>query len=136
MGGPTSENVETLVLPASGWLLQWRGDGFWRELSPALEGLHRPSVDGWVRWSGTYHRQARGGGRWDGVATWWLLYGELPEHATPSVVLADGQRPVVLRVGRVWACEWVTEAQPATLQLGGEQVTFPFTEPHYRRFLA
>ena len=64
-----------------------------------------------------------------------LLYGELPGNTTASVTLADGRRPAVRRVGRVWACEWVSTAQPATLHLAGEHVTFPFTEPHHRRFL-
>ncbi|GAA3344763.1 hypothetical protein GCM10020358_49300 [Amorphoplanes nipponensis] len=137
---PTGAEVQTLVLSASGWLLQWRSDGRWRELSDAqheseVDGSQQPLEDEWVRWSGTFDRQAKGGARWDGVATWWLLYGELPEDSTPIVVLADGQRPAVLQVGKVWACEWVSIAQPATLHLAGEQITFPFTEPFYRRDL-
>jgi hypothetical protein len=141
VGGATHEHVQSLVLPGSGWLLQWRSDGFWREVDSAqhraeVGGSHLPAEDDWVRWSGTFHQQAKGGG-WDGRPTWWLIYGELPEHATPSVVLADGQRPsVVLLVGKVWACEWFSQPQPATLHMGGEQFAFAFAEPRYRRFLA
>ena len=140
VGRPTGEHIQTLTLPGSGWFLQWRSDGFWRELNSAqhraeLDGAHVPAEDDWVRWSGTYHQQAKGGG-WDGVPTWWLLYGELPANGTPSVVLDDGQRPAVLLVGKVWASEWLSAPQPATLHLDGRQFIFPFAEPHYRRFLA
>lgn len=133
------EEVRTLELPGSGWLLQWRGDGCWRELTSAQyrderAGSHVPVDDEWVRWTGTYHQQARGGG-WDGTPAWWVLYGELPGDEAPSVVLADGHRPAVRVVGKVWAAEWRSVAQPATLHLAGVRYDFPFAEPRYRRDL-
>jgi hypothetical protein len=138
--GGSAGHIVTLILPGSGWLLQWRSDGFWRELNDAqhraeLDGSHLPAENEWVRWSGFYQPQARGGD-WDRGPTWWFVYGELPGRATPSVVLADGKRPPVLLLGRVWACEWLSEAQPATVHVEGKQFNLPFTEPFYRRFLA
>ncbi|GAA4975592.1 hypothetical protein [Kineococcus glutinatus] len=133
------QEVQTLVLPASGWLLQWRSDACWREVQAEqyqaeLDGMHQPMEEyEWVPWSGTYHPGGRGGGRWDGTATWWLLRGELPDGAWPEVVLADGQHPPILHVGKVWACEWVSPAQPATLRLGAEEHIAPFAEPLHRR---
>ncbi|SNY43936.1 hypothetical protein [Paractinoplanes atraurantiacus] len=102
-------DVQTLVLPKSGWVLQWRADGFWRDLSglqyrDELDGRHRAAEDEWVRWSGTYHQQARGGRGPE--PAWWVTYGELTGDAAPSVVLADGRRPAVCVLGKVWACEW------------------------------
>ena len=134
---PNAAHVETLVLPGSGWCLQWRADGYWRELGgdqlrDEHAGLHVPDDDDWVRWSGTYHQQARGGG-WDGVPVWWVLSGELPDETAPDVVLADGRRPAPHTVGRVWACEWLSVAQPATLHLAGGRYHFPFAEPMVRR---
>lgn len=140
VGDSAAGHVETLRLPRSGWLLQWRSDGLWRELNDAqyraeLDGSHLPAEDEWVRWSGTYQPQARGGGRWDGAPTWWFVFGELTGPATPSVVLADGKRPTVLLLGRVWACEWFSEAQSATLEVDGVQLRLPLGEPEYRRFI-
>ncbi|GID58096.1 hypothetical protein Aco03nite_065000 [Actinoplanes couchii] len=126
-----------LRLPGVDWWLQWRGDGFWRELSDLqhrdeLNGVHTPDDDEWVRWSGLPQPQARGGA-WSGTPTWWLVYGELPGSVAPTVELADGTRPPVLVLGRVWACEWRTHAQPGTVRVEGEQFELPFAEPFYRR---
>jgi hypothetical protein len=135
--GAAAEDITTLRLPGIGWLLQWRSDGCWRELDEIqhqdeLDGLHIPDEDEWVRWSGHFQPQARGGG-WGGVATWWLIYGELSGGTTPSGVLADGTRPPVLLLGRLWACEWRAVAQMATAHVEGERFDFPFFEPFYRR---
>ena len=132
-----AEGVTTLRLSGIGWLLQWRGDGFWRELSESqhaaeLDGSHRPDEDEWVRWSGLSQPQARGG-EWGGAVTWWLIYGEVPGRSTPTVVLADGSRPPVAVVGRLWACQWRAVAQPATVHVDGHQFDLPFAEPFYRR---
>lgn len=129
--------VDTLRLPGIGRLLQWRADGHWRELNDMQheaekDGSHIPGEDDWVRWSGAAQPQARGG-EWGGGATWWLVYGELPTGATPEVELADGTRPPVPRVGRLWAAEWHSVAQPATVHVGAQRFDLPFFEPHYRR---
>lgn len=139
VGGSADGHIATLRLPGIGWLLQWRSDGFWRELNHAQyraerDGSHLPAEDDWVRWSGTRRPQARGGD-WGGTSSWWLVYGELPGAGTPSVVLADGTCPPVPRLGRVWACEWLSEAQAATVRVDGEQFDHSFTEPLYRRLL-
>jgi hypothetical protein len=134
-----ARDITTLRLPGIGWLLQWRSDGFWRDLNDAqqhdeLDGSHVLAEDEWVRWSGLAQPQTRGG-EWGGVATWWLIYGELPGSDTPGVVLADGTSPPVLRLGRVWACEWRAVAQLATVRVEGEQFDLAFVEPRYRRSL-
>lgn len=116
-----ARDITTLRLPGIGWLLQWRSDGFWRELNESqhyaeLNGSHVPTEDEWARWSGLAQPHARGG-EWGGIATWWLVYGERPGSTTPSVVLADGTRPSLLLLGRLWACEWHAVAQSATVWL-------------------
>jgi hypothetical protein len=136
-GDSAAKDITTLRLPGIGWLLQWRRDGFWRELNEIqhqseFDGSHVPERDEWVRWSGLLQPQARGG-EWGGVATWWLIYGELPGSMTPSVVLADGTRPPVLLLGRLWACEWRAVAQMATVHVEGERFDLPFFEPFYLR---
>jgi len=131
--------ISTVRLPGTGWVVQWRSDGYWRDLNDAQHrdeqsGVHLPAEEDWTRWSATLQPQARGG-EWGGVTTWWLIHGELPEDGeTPTVVLADGARPVVHLLGRVWACEWQAAAQPLTVHVGGRQFDLPFTEPHYLRF--
>ncbi|MGK5683103.1 hypothetical protein [Actinoplanes sp. URMC 104] len=132
-----ARDVATLRLPGIGWLLQWRSDGFWRDLSDAQDqderaGVHTPAEDDWVRWSGHAAPHARGGA-WGGTTTWWLVYGELPGSTAPTVELADGTRPPVLQVGRVWACEWHAAAQPVSVHVENERFDLPFIEPSYRR---
>ncbi|MBU2664512.1 hypothetical protein KOI35_13495 [Actinoplanes bogorensis] len=129
--------MRELELPGSGWWLQWREDGFWREINDAQRhdeaaGRHVPGEDEWVAWTGSRQPQSRGGD-WGGAA-WWLLYGELPADGTaPRVELQDAAQPPVLVLGQVWACEWHAVAQPATVHIAGQQVVLPFAEPRYRR---
>ena len=129
--------VETLDLPHSTWLLQWRSDRHWRALDQAqhqdeVAGLHEPLADEWAPWTGTCPPvTGRGGDHWDGTPCWWSLVGELPEADLPDVVLADGGHPPILTVGRVWACEWVSPVQHATVRLGGEEFVVPFRRPDY-----
>ena len=94
----TSEETrdQTLVLPLSGWVFQWRGDGCWRELAPdqyraELDGAFTPSGDEWVRWTGTVHRLGRGS--WSRQPRWQMVYSELTPGITPQVVLLDGVVP-------------------------------------------
>jgi hypothetical protein len=128
--------ISTLRLPGIGHRLQWREDGFWRELSDDQyrDEAFPPADEEWVAWSGHVQPQARGG-EWGGVSTWWLVYGELPRAgpATPGVVLDDGTRPPVHVLGRVWAGEWQAVAQPVTVRVAEHRFVLPFREPMYRR---
>ncbi|MDX6254111.1 MAG: hypothetical protein QOJ11_445 [Frankiales bacterium] len=133
--GVDEGQVETLVLPLSGWVFQWRHDGWWREVDPdqyrdELAGVFTSSGDEWVRWTGTVHRLARGG--WALHPRWQMVYDELPEGCTPRVVLDDGTVPPIIVVGQVWVCEWVSVPQPATVTVGAEQWVMPFgRRPEY-----
>ena len=123
-GGPDALDITTLRLPGCGWVFQWRGDGFWRELSDLqhqdeLNGVHMADEEEWVGWSGLPQPQARGGA-WDGIPAWWLVYGELPAGTAPTVDVTDGTRPPVLVLGRVWACEWHAP-RPAGDREGGRR---------------
>jgi hypothetical protein len=49
--------IATLRLPGVGYLLQWRSDGFWRELGDdqyraETDGALVPAEDEWVAWTG------------------------------------------------------------------------------------
>jgi len=85
----------------------------------------------WTPCSGTEQLVGSCGGPFDGAATWWLLVGELFEDAATEVVLADGRRPPVLQVGRVWACTWVSPLQSATVRRGTSELTFRYYRPSY-----
>ncbi|MFG1606695.1 hypothetical protein [Actinoplanes sp. NPDC049265] len=135
-GSAGQPRVSTLRLPGVGYLLQWRSDGFWRELNDVQDrdeaaGMFLPGEDEWAAWTGVAQPYSRGGG-WGGAAAWWMVYGELPGEQTPDVVLADGARPPAQVLGRVWACEWHAVARPATVHLQGRQFVLPFAEPAYR----
>ena len=135
-GSVEEPQVSTLRLPGIGYLLQWRSDGFWRELNDVQHrdeaaGVFVPGEDEWAAWTGFAQPHARGG-EWDGAAAWWMVYGELPGEQAPDVVLAAGTRPQVQVLGRVWACEWRAVAQPVTVHLQGQQFVLPFAEPANR----
>lgn len=135
MDHDTGTTIKSLKLPA-GWRLQWRSDHYWRQVHARqhrdeMTGLLEPAEAGWTPWTGAEPMQGRGGGRWDGTATWWSLVGELFEGTGTEVVLADGHRPPLLQVGGVWACTWISPAQTATVRRGSSEVTFPFYRPSY-----
>lgn len=126
---PEGKAVQTLLLPLSQWVFQWRTDGCWREVDPEqyrdeLAGVFRSAGEEWVRWTGTVHRLARGG--WSLHSRWQMVYSELNQDATPRVVLADGTLPPVVVIGRVWVCEWVSVPQPATVTVGAEEWVVSF----------
>lgn len=90
MDPQTDARVETLVLPLSGWLLQWRNDDHWRSL---LVSVHRDELAGpsdleepdWVTWTGTDQLVGRSSGHGHAPSTWWLLFGELREGGRPAL---------------------------------------------------
>lgn len=128
--------ITSLELPA-GWRLQWRRDDHWRQVHAQhhraeIAGLLLPGGEGdWTPWSGAGALVGRGGGHRDGRPAWWSLVGELLDGAGVEVVLADGHRPPVRRVGRVRACTWTSPRQPATVRRGASEVTTPFHTPSY-----
>ena len=106
--------VERLRLSRSGWSLEWRHDGHWREIDPAQladeqAGAFTPGEAEWGAWTAVETftgRQVALAGSTDSV---WVLYGEFRDEA-PVVVLRDGTQPLVATVGRLWACEWIGPA--------------------------
>lgn len=128
-------SVETRFLPLSGWLFQWRADGYWRELNDKqhraeLAGGFVPGEDDWIRWTGSTQRMAKGG--WSLRPRWQLVYSELTPGAPPRVVLEDATEPPILQIGGVWMCEWVSTPRPVTVMVGSESWVVPFgRRPHY-----
>jgi hypothetical protein len=127
--------IETLVLPLSGWVFQWRADQAWRELGPTqwhdeMGGTFVPGEEEWVRWTGTLHRTSRAQG-WTGDPSWWLIYDERPAGISPQVRLHDGTEPPVVTLGGIWMCEWVSRPQPATVTIGEQGWVIHFERPHY-----
>lgn len=123
-----SVEVQTLVLPLSGWIFQWRSDDHWRELDAdqyraEQDGTHVPGEDEWVAWTGTLHRLARGG--WGQRPRWQLIYSELTDGRQPHVVVADGTEPPIMTFGGLWLCEWIGVPQPATVTVGPERWVVP-----------
>ena len=140
MSDANDATVETLLLPLSGFRLQWRpDDGLWREIDPhqwADEelGHFTPTPQEWGRAPGgscQLRMQARPGDLPE--PTWWLLYGERPMGATVQVRLADGHTPLVQVLGQVWGCEWISLYQQAMVTLGDRDLTMPPIERLARR---
>ena len=76
-------DVTTLVLPESGWLLQWRSDGYWRELSGAqdrdeIAGIHIPPSWEWAAWTGlpNPHGRAKGAPGMGKPPHWCITLGD------------------------------------------------------------
>jgi hypothetical protein len=129
--------IETVLLPLSGWVFQWRDDDHWRDLNRAqyvdeLAGRFEPQADEWVRWTGTLYRQAK---RHSALAPtgWQLLYDELPDGATARVVLANASEPSITVLGRIWMSEWIGGYLPAMVTVGSHTWTLrqPRTIPDF-----
>lgn len=123
----TEPSVQSLRLPGSRWVLQWRDDGRWRDVTTdqlADELLDRqpPSTDDWVPWTGDHGWQGRGGSVDGGPATFSLI-GELPAEGDVEVRLADGSRPAVHTVGKIWGATWHAAPQPVTVLVGHDERT-------------
>lgn len=123
--------VDTVLLPLSGMRLMWHPSGFWRSIPSDQWGLEQtgewlPDVTDWFRWTGGNTNGLRGEyppGYVD-RPTWWMALGELPVAGVRvTVTLEDGTEPPVVIVGLIWACEWVSFYQPATVQVGDEEWT-------------
>lgn len=119
--------IESVVMPLSSWVFQWRDDGWWRELSLAqhedeLAGRFTPRADDWVEWTGTLHRQSRAE---SAVLTkgWRLVYSELPRDCSARVVLVDGTEPPIVMLRGLWMSEWVGGGLPATVTVGADSWT-------------
>ena len=100
-GSVREPQVSMLRLLGIGYLLQWRCEGFWRE----LDDVQHRDEDEWAGRTGFAQPHARGGEGY-GAAAWWMVDGELPGERAPEVVLTAGTRPPVHVLGRLWACEW------------------------------
>lgn len=130
-GGASDSTVQTLHLPMSGLRLQWRSDGFFREVlagqwAQEESGEWIPAREEWVAATGPSYqmRMERRPGD-PPEPTWILLYGERAAEAMVSVRLADGSTPRVHVLGQVWGCEWIGLYQQATVSVGGEDWTTP-----------
>jgi hypothetical protein len=114
-------------MPLSGWVFQWRDDGWWRELSGSqhddeFAGRFEPPGDEWVEWTGTLYHQSRA--QSSVVTTGWrLVYDELPRDCSARVVLADATEPPIVAVGGLWMSEWVGGGLPATVTVGSDSWT-------------
>ena len=125
--------VESLVLTGVGCVLQWRSDGSWRQvdvnqLADERSGRHVPTEDDWAAWTGLQDWQGRGA-RYDGRPGWFSAFGEVPPGAHVTVQLADGARPEVRHVGRLWGAQWFSVVQPVTVQVGAEVTTLAYRRP-------
>ncbi|HEY3924607.1 MAG TPA: hypothetical protein VGL75_08590 [Acidothermaceae bacterium] len=114
--------IETVSLPLSSWVFQWRDDGYWRELCLAqhddeLAGRFNPPADDWVEWTGTTYHLSRAESALS-TTGWRLVYSELPRDCSPSVVLVDGTNPPIVVLGGLWMSEWVGGGLPATVTVG------------------
>jgi len=134
MSSGEEATVETLVLPLSGYRLQSRSDGCWRDVggeqwAAEAAGELAATEEDWGSSRGAGGTlQMRMQCRPTDLAepTWWLLFGDRPEDGVVRVTLADGSKPTVHVLGQVWGCEWVSLCQQATVSLGSrDEVTPP-----------
>lgn len=121
--------IETVVLPCSSWVFQWRDDGCWRELNASqhedeLAGRFSPPADDWVKWTGTNYHLSRAESAISETG-WRLVYSELPRDCSPGVVLADGTIPPIVVLGGLWMSEWVGGGLPATVTVGTDSWILP-----------
>lgn len=128
------DGFPTLRLRRSGISLRWRPDGWWRQgrLLADCDPVHpllAMQREDWIRWTGAWGVRSRCQGHRD-TPTWWMLHGELSSSDVPVVVLADGQEPEVHVLHGVWACDWVSLAQSAQVDIGGEKFAFGFPRPY------
>lgn len=112
--------IESVTLPLSGQLFQWRDDMRWRRVSvqqaeAEAQGVFVPQEGEWIPWTGTIHGSATAQRFGSDSPTWWLVYDELPAPQVPVVQLSDGTSPPVTVLGRIWMCEWVSLPQVASV---------------------
>ncbi|PPK97979.1 hypothetical protein CLV92_102130 [Kineococcus xinjiangensis] len=136
MTEPDRQDIKSLVIPTCDWVLQWRGDGYWRETHLQLhqeELAGRSTADelDWGKWTGQAAITGRGGS-WDGSPTGWSLFGEVPEGGGVDVHvrLTDGTEPTIHHIGWLWACWWHGLPQAASVEVGPRTISLPFTKPH------
>src|ERR1700710_2846246 len=105
--------VEEASLPRSGRILQWRGsDAAWRLLASRDD---ENDVD-FQPWTGSTGALIQADGDVWRRPSWLVAWGELPESGMVEVMRTDGQSVELTVVGRVWACEWVGQGEPVTVQ--------------------
>lgn len=105
--------VEEAMLPLSGRILQWRAeDGAWRSLA-SREDETDVEFQPWTADTGVLIQAD--GDVWR-RASWLVAWGELPQSGQVEVLRTDGQVLELTVIGRVWACEWIGQGEPITVQ--------------------
>ncbi|MFD9680226.1 hypothetical protein ACFWAD_10135 [Rhodococcus sp. NPDC059969] len=102
--------VEQLVLEKSRLVVQVREDGSYSVGPQGREPLWRdPMEKGAVIGIGQHTPGDVGG------ESWWVVYGQSDTTADVTVRLEDGSHVPVLRLGEIFASEWVSAPQQALL---------------------
>ncbi len=129
--------LQTLRMPRSGLLVQWRPSTHsWRIGKPdqLAEYDSNPIYEEvWTEWTG--HPALEGRSQQaalsegpNTVSTWWMVYGE-HRYEPISVSLLDGTDVPVEKVGGVWAAEWSSLPQSVTVRRGTAETIVPFDRP-------
>jgi hypothetical protein len=90
-GHVTVATVLRTVMPLSGWIFEWRGDGYSRAYAPD-DTDDASDDDNWSPWVGDdagYSSAAELEPGDSPEATWWLHWGEVHEHDRVACWLAD-----------------------------------------------
>lgn len=118
--------ISAIVLPGSGWIFEWRSDGWWRELGSdqrrdEASGKLTPGPDEWVRWSGEQHHQFLR--RIDPSGRPWIVaYEETsPDHAEKAQITGAASAHMISLGGHLLICEWIDEGQPVTISHAGQR---------------
>lgn len=132
-GAPVDSIVSTVRMMLSGWVFDWRADGYFRSASPE-QVADRVSAD-WIGWSGSSAGITSTGQAHPGdypYPTWWQSWGQARPDEQVACRLADDTQLEVIRLGGLWICEWCSLAQQAFVRVAGGQVQrLEFIRPHY-----
>jgi hypothetical protein len=105
--------TQEATLPLSGRILQWRAeDGAWRSLASRED---EADVE-FQPWTGAAGVLIQADGDVWHRPSWLVAWSELPESGRVEVLRTDGQVLELTVIGRVWACEWIGQGEPITVQ--------------------
>jgi hypothetical protein len=108
-----TDRIIEAVLPLSGHIVQWRAaDERWRQLTSRED----EADSDWQPWTGEHSVIVQADGDVWNRPSWLVASGELPAGGHVEVLLTDDTVVPIVTAGKVWACEWIGQGEPVTVQ--------------------